>query len=302
MKNIPMSPKAKKFIRENNIDIAAVTPTGTDGDIRYVKYDDAAKATPLAEKLASQNGVDLSKVGHTGEKISRNDVLKYIRMLDAKKAYRLSGAREALADNLSSSNYDTIPYTLFAKVNSDKAYEYYRNVKETTGISVTFTDVIIFAAAKALKKNLIVNTTRKDGFYLNEENVNISLAIDRQGSILTPVIKDADEMSIAQIAKLRINYTEKVSHGKISSEELSGGTFTVSNLGRSVVGHFTPVINYPQSGILGIGRTDDELYLEDGAVKVRKVTFVSLTVDHAIIDGKAAADFLDDFDRELNNL
>lgn len=302
MNKIPMSPKARTYAKENNIDIASIDRTGKDGNVRYVSYSDVKniKVTPLAAKIAQKSGIDVNNIKTAGT-VTKKDVLKYAEDLDSKKAYRLSSAREMIAENLSKSVKETIPYTLFAKVDITSAYKYYEKIKNDYDVKITLTDIFTSAVSKALKDNLIINTTRKDGYYIENDNVNICLAMDLGGSIITPVMKNSDALTIHDIAKLRVSFFEKVSSGKITSEDLSDGTFTISNLGQSPVGHFTPVLNYPQSGILGIGRTDDELYLENGEVKVRKVSHLSLTVDHAVIDGKVASLFLKDIERYLSS-
>ncbi len=300
MNKVPMSPKARRFAAENNISPSDMTPTGKDGNIRYVRFDDAkrAKLTPLAKKIAKDRKIDAGRI-RTKKRISSSDILKLAEEIKNKGLFRLGRAREMIRENLSHSVEETIPYTLFAKVDITKAYEYYRNIKASSDVRITLTDIFLYATAKALKENPIINTTRENGYYIQSEDVNISLAIDMKGNILTPVIRNADDMTVKEIAQKREEYLMKASLMKISSEELEAGTFTVSNLGNSPVGHFTPVINYPQSAILGIGRTDDELYPEDGSIKERKVVHLSLTADHTIIDGKTAAEFLSDIRKYL---
>ncbi len=303
MSKIPMSPKARKFAEENNIDLNSVSPTGKDGSIRYVRFSDVenAKITPLAKKIAEHNGIDHTKITSVG-KIKKEDILSVIGEISSGDAFTLTKARKALADNLSDSIKETIPYTVFAKVDISEAYEAYEKMKGAYDVKITLTDIFVYAISCALKENIIINTTRKGGYYIRNNSVNISLAVDINGNIITPVINSAENLSVYETALKRTELLGKISSGRITSSDLEGGTFTVSNLGNSPVGHFTPVINHPQSAIMGIGRTDDELYLSDGKIMTKKVTHLSLTADHTIIDGMTAAKFLSDVERFLSEV
>ncbi len=302
MNKIPMSPKARMLSAKENIDVSDITPTGYDGKTVYIRSDDVkrAKLTPLAKKIAIDNNISVDNLKTEG-KLTKNDILRIAEEMKNSGSYRLSPAREAILKNLSQSVSETIPYTLFAKVDITKAFACYEDQKNKHDVKITLTDIFLLSAAKAIKDNPIINTIRKDGYYIQNDDVNICLAIAHKGNILTPVMKNADKMSISDIAKKRTEFIEKISSSKLTADDLSGGTFTVSNLGQGPVGHFTPVINNPQSAVLGIGRTDDEVYPDDGKFAVRKVLHLSLTADHTIIDGKAAAEFLKDIEKYLSS-
>ncbi|MBR6802184.1 MAG: 2-oxo acid dehydrogenase subunit E2 [Eubacteriaceae bacterium] len=302
MSKIPVTPLAKMMAAKENVDLSAVVPTGKDGNVRFINSADIRKhrATPLAKKIAKEKDVDISFVRKDG-KVTSSDVLKYAESLGGQGAYRLSGGRSRIYENLSKSVTETIPYTLFGKADVTKAYEYYLSLKEKGG-KVSMTDIFMYALSRALRDNNILNTTRKDGYYIKNDDINICLATDSGGNILTPVIHNADRLDISSLAAKRAEFLGKVASSKLSSEEMNGGTFTLSNLGQSPVGHFTPVINHPQSAILGVGRTEDEIYLKDGVLMTRKVSYLSLTADHAIIDGKVAAKFLKDMEYYLGEV
>jgi pyruvate dehydrogenase E2 component (dihydrolipoamide acetyltransferase) len=157
---------------------------------------------------------------------------------------------------------------------------------------LTYTDFILKAAAVALRENIKVNSTFSDGNYIIYDEVNMGIAVSIEEDLIVPCINNCDKLKIADIAKRRSELVERARKGKLSINEVSNGTFTVTNLGMYRVRSFSPIINPPQAAILAVG----EIYIEPAAVngKIEPRSFINLSVscDHRIINGVIAAKFL----------
>jgi len=155
------------------------------------------------------------------------------------------------------------------------------------------TDIIVAAVAKALREHELLNASVDGDEIVFHEDVNVAVAVAvPTGGLLTPVIRGADKLEFEDLCAESKRLVDKARAGKISPDDLIGGTFTVTNMGAGEVDAFTPIINYPQSAILGIGRTVEKVVALDGEVAIRPEAVLSLTHDHRIIDGVPAAEFL----------
>jgi pyruvate dehydrogenase E2 component (dihydrolipoamide acetyltransferase) len=159
-------------------------------------------------------------------------------------------------------------------------------------LSISYTDLLVKIAAHALKKHQIINSAlMSDGIHIFE-SVNIGVAVALKEGLLVPVIKDADKKGLIEIHKNLKELAEKARSGKISLDEISGATFTITNLGTYGVEFFTPVINTPECAILGIGKVGLKPAVHNGQVCARDMMGLSLSFDHRITDGAPAAEFL----------
>jgi len=159
-------------------------------------------------------------------------------------------------------------------------------------IKISVTDMLVKAVALALRENKTINTSLIEDEIIHHDHINISIAVALDYGLVVPVIKDADKMSLEQIAKETNRLIELAKKGKLQKEDLSGGTFTITNLGTYGIDAFTPIINPPESAILGVGRTIEKPIVINSKIVVSKRTVLSLTHDHRIIDGVPAAKFL----------
>jgi pyruvate dehydrogenase E2 component (dihydrolipoamide acetyltransferase) len=171
--------------------------------------------------------------------------------------------------------------------------------EESFGHKFSINDMIIKAAALNISDFPMLNATIVGNDIHILPEINVCMAIALEDGLIVPAIKNTNLCGLSAIARQRIDLVERAKSGKLTMEELQSGTFTISSLAQYDVTYFTAIINPPQSGILSVGKTRDELYLEDGNVKTRKIATFGLSVDHRIIDGAVAADFLQHFKKKL---
>jgi pyruvate dehydrogenase E2 component (dihydrolipoamide acetyltransferase)/2-oxoglutarate dehydrogenase E2 component (dihydrolipoamide succinyltransferase) len=175
------------------------------------------------------------------------------------------------------------------------------------GARVTYTDILVAAIARALKDNPILNSSVLEDEIVVWESINIGVAValegGLEGGLIVPVVRDADRKSVLEIGREVSSLVEKAKAGKLMPDDVSGGTFTLTNLGAVGGGYLfaTPIINQPQTAILGTGSISDRAVVRDGQVVVRPVMTYSLTTDHRAIDGAPAARFIDSLTKLLEH-
>ncbi len=320
------SPRARKYAREHGVDIAEVTGTGPNG--RIVEQDVKAyleaqpKATPVARHLAERLGVDLSDVTGTGPRgrITKADVEAAAPTAPEPEREEapvppvasrpvpsgaeaptlaevpLSGVRAVIAQRMHESHVTTAPVTLTMEVDATDFVAARERLKvslaEKLGFNISYNDLLIKLAARALQEFRYVNA-QLDGDAIRQlERIHIGLAIDTERGLLVPHVTDADKKGLVEIAKDVRAMVERARTGKSLPDELSGGTFTITNLGMYEVDAFTPIINYPEIAILGVGRIKAMPAVVDGEIVVRQKMWLSLTFDHRLVDGAPAARFM----------
>jgi pyruvate dehydrogenase E2 component (dihydrolipoamide acetyltransferase) len=165
-------------------------------------------------------------------------------------------------------------------------------VERRSGVRLTYTDLLVKTAARALTEHPIMNSTLEDDLIKMVREINIGVAVATEVGLLVPVVKEADGRSIHEIAQASKALVEKARKGELTLDDISGGTFTITNLGMFRVDAFTPIINPPQAAILGVGRIVEEPVASGGRVVVKPVAVFSLTFDHRVVDGDTAARFL----------
>jgi pyruvate dehydrogenase E2 component (dihydrolipoamide acetyltransferase) len=159
-------------------------------------------------------------------------------------------------------------------------------------VRLTYTDLLIQEVAEVLGEHGLLNSMLIDGSILISEQVNMGFAVALESGLIVPVIRDAHNKSLGDIARERVALSAKAQAGTLTLEETEGGTFTISNLGTFGADAFTPIVNPPQCAILGVGRIVDKPVVIDGVVSVSPTVWLSLTFDHRLIDGAPAARFL----------
>ena len=261
---------------------------------------DVVPSTPGARRLAAKLGVDLAKVTASGPRgrIVEDDVRKFSDQgapvppgLPApSKSVPVSGKRKAIADHMRGSISSTAQLSFLLDVDVTEAQRLRREASSDSDKTIGMPHVLIKASAEALKRVPAMNTVLHDGTVLYFDEVNIGLAVSLDDGLIVPVLRNVESKSIAEIAEESQVLAEGAREGKISPDDLAGGTFTVSVLG-SVDG-FTPILNAGQSAILGAGRSLDKPVVRGGEIVVREMMTLSLTVDHQVIDGAVAASFM----------
>ena len=289
-------------------------PPSTEGQVSQSKKSKKkALATPVARKMARDLGVDINEVEGTGPngRVMKDDIQNYADKSKATKKkpkeeiksedshdsverIPLTSIRKTIANRMSESRF-TIPHTTAMDeidvTKLDKFRKEYKGTLQDEGVSLTYLPFIIKAIIKGLKEYPEFNSE------LDEENqelilkhyYHIGIATDTERGLMVPVVKDADKLSIVELANAIEDITTRAKENKIELKELRGGSFSITNYG-SIGGHFgIPIINYPEAGILGLGRIVDKPVVIDGEIVIRKILPVSLSYDHRTIDGASGA-------------
>jgi pyruvate dehydrogenase E2 component (dihydrolipoamide acetyltransferase) len=284
------------------VDAVIAIITAPDEEISEMETAEAPKeveeekrvlASPAAKRLAREYGVELSFIKGTGPegRIVEEDVERFVEetrglLPKVKEVIPLSGYRKTSAERVSTS-FRTAPHsTIMMSVDASKA----ALLRER--LQVSYTAIIVGAAAKALAENPIMNSTVEGDAIKIFEDVNVGVAVATEYGLVVPVIRNADKKSLRELDAAIKDLTEKARRGKLKREELTGGTFTVSNLGMYEVEFFTPIINPPEAAILGVGKIVEKPVAVNGKIEIKPSMTLSLSFDHRIVDGVPAAKFL----------
>lgn len=293
----------------------AQSPVEAAGRVRTEKV----KASPLARKLAEELGVDIGKIEGSGPegRITKEDILQAKEKvapvgpelegeIAIKEIVPLSGLRGVIARRISESwrnaamvtevmEADITPLASFREANAQEW-------EKEKGARVSLNDFVIRASALALRENPALNAAIIGNELIIYDEVNIGIAVDLEGGLLVPVIRGADKKDIFSIARESHDLVARAKNKSLKVEEMSSGTFTITNLGALGVEIFTPIINPPQAAILGVGKASDKLALDEkGAVIIKKCLYLCLTFDHRAVDGAPAAKFLLSVKEHLEN-
>ncbi len=270
---------------------------GTSGERRPV--------SPIARKLAADLGVNLDRVAGSGPggRITREDVERAAKSPQpaaapaktpgaaaARQTIPFRGIRKTIADHMHQSLRDSAQLTITSEADVTAATELRERLKRE--FDFTYTDLLIQAAARALLKHPRMNARLEGNEIVSSSEVNIGLAVSLDDGLIVPVIRDVTNKSLHDIAALTKQAGEKARGGKLKLEDISGGTFTITNLGTYGVDAFTPILNSGETGILGVGRIVEKPAIYRGEMTRRAMMTLSLTFDHRVIDGAPAALFL----------
>jgi len=321
------SPAARRMAGELGVDMSQLNGSGPGGRIVEADIDAASKAapatpapavtagpsSPLARRRAAELGVDLTTVQGTGPggRITKDDVDAAAAAPAARPAAArapvagsgaiagetvpVKGIRKTIATRMKDSLDSSAQLTMDMDVSMEEAVRLRTQLIdewEVEGVRPTYTDLVVRAVAKALRQHPMMNSEFRDTeiALLPEVHVGIAVAIDE--GLLVPVIRDADQRDLKSISLEASRLADAARTGALGLDEMAGGTFTVSALGMFGVDSFTPIINAPQAGILGVNRIYDGLAWEGDTPVKRKIMRLSLTWDHRINDGAPAAQFL----------
>ena len=314
-KRLFASPRARQLAAHKGVPLEELREPGTGPGGLIVERDVNAflelrratpRVTPLARRMAEANGVDLAKVvpARPGAAITKADIEASAGAGDeapesavTATAIRLTPTRRTIAHRMLDSHQITAPVTYLSEVDATRLVKLRKRIlgKLPEGaIRPTYTDFLIYLTCRALARHPALNATF-DGERLElNESVHLALAVDTARGLIVPVIREADRMGVEEIARMRSELVGRALAGTVVPEELSGGTFTLTNLGSLGIDHFTPIINPPQVAILGVGRIREAPLVRKGKIRIRKLMGLALTCDHRVVDGGPAARFLQD--------
>lgn len=309
---IRISPRARKVAGEQGVPIEALAGRGTGPEGRIVEKDvlayaaasggAKAKVTPLAARVAADQGIDLAAIVGTGPqgKITQSDLLQAAGPVKGPsieaKVIPFAGMRKMVAEAVTQSNNSTVRVTLTSEVDMTEAMKLRGQVlpmfERKFGVKLTFTDIIVKAAALAILDHPIINSTL-DGRGINiHGEVNVGVAVAIESGLVVPVVKNADSKPLNAISSEIKKLGEKARTTGLAPTDIGGGTFSVTNLGAYGVDDFDPVITPGQSAILGVCRIVEKPVVVDGQVVVRSMMNLCLTFDHRVMDGAPAALYL----------
>ena len=258
----------------------------------------SVKASPAAKVLARKHSMNLTEVVATGPKgrIIRKDVEKFLKKMvvspRVKEVIPLKGIRKLTAERMVYSA-ETIPQvTLITEIDFSEAMEIGNEVWKKTNIKVRYTDILVKSVAKALEEHSILNSALEGDEIRIFDEINIGTAVATPRGLVVPVIHEANKKSLAEIASLSDELILKAREQHLSSDDVSGGTFTITNLGMYEVDVFIPIINPPQSAILAVGKIEKKPVVLEEKMTVRSRMLLGLSFDHRIMDGAVAGQFL----------
>ncbi|MEZ4660038.1 MAG: dihydrolipoamide acetyltransferase family protein [Caldilineaceae bacterium] len=287
-------PAARRLARELGVDLAQVAGSGPHGRIQSVDVQVAAAAfaPPLAapEPVAAPTPTDRPPA--TGQ-------------LAIRRVVPLSTMRRTIAQRLTASVQDAPQFVVGMEMLMGRAQEVVadlRSVGNDAGVKVTLTAFLVRACAWSLQRHPAINASFAGTQITEWADVNIGVATAVEEGLLVPVIHHADRLSLIEIAAQLDDLSTRARAGQLQPADLSGGTFTISNLGMFGVDHFTAILNPPQAAILAVGRVAQRPHvLEDGRIEARSLATFNLTADHRAVDGALAGRFLADLRRAIEH-
>ncbi len=270
------------------------------------------RVSPVARKMAEEHMIDITEIVGTGPggRIVREDIEKAIAAKEkagvtpevyqgkrVKATIPLKGMRQAIAEHMHRSLAESAQLTAMGEIDMTELIKLRQGLlarEDVSGARITYTDMFVFAVAKVLKEKPMVNSSLIGNEIKLWEDINIGVAVALEEGLIVPVVKNADQKSIVEISKSVRTLAEKAREGKLMPDEVTGGTFTITNLGAAGAGwrFETAIINPPETAILGTGGITDRAVVRDGQIVIRPIMTYSFTYDHRVIDGTLAVQFM----------
>lgn len=302
-RRIRMSPVARNMAESENLSLDGIHGSGIHGKI--VRSDVEALLSSKEEPASSV----LTEKKETAADGHRAAADGHQAAVDGKEILEIvpySGVRKIIGERLAQSKF-TAPHLYFTqKVNLEKLLDIRKQINEAQDKKTSVTDYIARAVIKCLKKYPDMNESLIGDQIIKYKSINLGIAVAAPTGLIVPVIKNANEKTVLEISREAGILFEKARSGKLTPDEYTGGTFTISNLGMFGIENFTAIINPPEVGILAVSATKDEPFVvQDGngnkTVEIKPLMNITLTVDHRVIDGLLAAQFVTDVKRLLEN-
>jgi pyruvate dehydrogenase E2 component (dihydrolipoamide acetyltransferase) len=273
------------------------------------------RVSPLARKIAQENRVPLENIQGTGTagRVMKADVLKAVEQAGGQGAgerpgeqvISMSKMRQVIARRLSESAFTAPHIYLFTDVEMGKILDLRESILEEFGkrfdVRLSINDFLIKAVALAIHDHPFLNASIMGNEIHIHPEINVGLAVALDEGLIVPAIANADRIGLGSIARQRTELVDRAKKGRLTMEEIQRGTFTISSLANFDVTFFTAIINPPQTGILSVGKVQENLFLEKGEVKAKRFSTFGLSADHRIIDGAVAAKFLQTLKKMLEN-
>lgn len=295
-----VSEKVKEAPQITTKPIEAVQPT------RAAPSTDRLAASPLAKKIAQQKGIDLVHIQGSGPggRIVARDLESTPQKVESGSYVEepLSAIRKVIARRLQQAKQEIPHIYVMIEVDAEHLFSL-RDQLLTEDFKVSFNDLVLKACAEALKKhpNINIGFNAKNNSIMHYKTIDIAVAVVTDFGLLTPIIRNADHKTLKDIAQEIRQLVKKSKDGKLQPQEFQGGSFTVSNLGMYMVDEFIPIVNPPQAAILGVASIRDKAIVKNGLIVPGKMMKLIMSVDHRVIDGVPAAEFLQTLKKILEN-
>ena len=299
------SPRAKKRAKAEKVPLQVLRGSGPNGRIvekdidAYIEKRASVKVTPTALKIAFDRGVDVTTLTGSGPsgKITKDDVAAAPVAaapagVPVAKRIELSAMRRVVAERMTQSKREAPHFYLMMDIDMTAAWALRKGLNDKGPVRIGFHDLIIRACAKGLLEHPPMNVRWAGNAIDRRGEVNVSLAVALDEGLIVPVVKNADRLSLQEIAKESARLIDRARSKKLTPDEYENGCLTISNLGMFDVDNFLPVINPGESGILGVGRISEKPVVIDGGIHIRRIMGAGLSADHRAVDGAIAAAFL----------
>lgn len=318
------SPRARQLAKTAGVPLTRLQGSGTGPQHMIVERDVRTclerqrllpRATPVAQRMAEKMGLDLSTVvpAEPGATIKKADIESILKeraevtpepAVSESRVVKLTPTRKTIARRMHESHQMNAPVTYMSEVDATRLVRLRQRILQELpegAVRPSYTDFLVRITARVLTRHPELNATF-DGENVELHNrVHMALAVDTDRGLIVPVIRDADSKGLEELAKARHELVARARDGTVTPAELTGGTFTITNLGTLGIDYFTPIINPPQVAILGVGRIRQVPAVHKGKIRIRQIMRLALTCDHRIVDGAPAARFLQDICRLVEN-
>jgi pyruvate dehydrogenase E2 component (dihydrolipoamide acetyltransferase) len=293
-----------------------IAGTGPEGvillkDVKVaLEAEPSTKVSTLAGRLAAKEGISLEDLNGTGVRgrIMRTDVQRAAQEAATPglgKIIPMDIMRKTIARRMTASAFSAPHIYFFTDICMDSLLKFRKELlpdfESKFNVRPSVNDFLIKAAAMNILDFPMLNAVFQENEIHIMPEVNICLAVALPEGLIVPALKHTDRAGLVEIVRQRTDLVQRARSGNLSREELDRGTFTISSLAQFDITYFTAILNPPQSGILSVGKTRDQLYLDDGTAKTRQIATFGLSVDHRIIDGAVAAGFLQSLKTKLEN-
>ncbi len=277
------------------------------------------KASPLARRAAEEAGIDLGQIRGTGPdgRITKRDLDNYLREQQMFRVRRLvspdkgapgsheelSRMRKTIANRMAASKREIPHFYVTVEIDMEEAVKLKGSLEQSELFDqdITYNDIIVKGTALALGRYPRMNSSYENDGITIRPQINIGVAVAVEDGLIVPVIRDCERLSLPEIARASHRLVGKAARGGYTADELSGATFTISNMGMLGIEHFAAVINPPQAAILAVSAIKDRPVVRDSKLAVGKIMMVTLSCDHRIVDGVVAGRFLQELKRFLEN-
>lgn len=287
LSDVRAMPAARRLARELGVDLTRVAGTGRDGIIRERDVRAAAEAGTAGAAPAAEAAPAAAQKAEAQAAPAADGGYELVPM---------EGMRKIIADNMHASLLNAAQLTVFVEcdvteTDAMRAQTLARHAGEE-GYRLSYNDIIAYAVCRALRLHPIMNSTlHEDGIHVHQ-HVNLGIAVSLDNGLIVPNVKNADTFSLEELKSRVRDVSARARKGGLTMDEITGGTFTISNVSMLGVDGFTPVLNPPETAILGVGRVQDKPAVYKGAICVRRMMTLSLTFNHMVTDGGPAMNFL----------